>query len=145
MFTIQISEFCEYTLKDFTNLLSIQNETKFKIIIPKPVMLPSHSKDMVGNIYALAAYAGHLLADVSDKFGYYIPSPFTANHFYFSIETDKYKDLALHLFIITSVYFASETYDFKVILTLVNTYLNKVDNGNINCSAIGLFAITKCF
>jgi hypothetical protein len=75
MIKININEFQNYDSKSMYEYLLVQNDTEFEIIIPREAVAGINEKYMLAIEFIGAAYAGHLLSEISSCFGYYTPCP----------------------------------------------------------------------
>ncbi len=99
MLTISINEFTGYDSKSLYEFLMLQNQTAFKIKIPK-IYVPGDDNFQVFWEYHQAAYVGHLLSAISESFAYNVPAPSKLQPFIFEIEIKDVEVFADQLSII---------------------------------------------
>ena len=145
MLTIKITEFALYSEEDFYTYLTIEKETSFKIIYPKFACKPLSPDDDIINQYYLIGWAGQQLAEISLQFGYFVPSPFLDNDFYFIIQTQNLKQLAFVLHHTIRMITATSEEVFLVYKQQANDFYNRANKNEVICRTQGLYAIASCY
>ncbi len=103
MLTISINEFTGYDSKSLYEFLMLQNQTEFKIKIPK-IYIPGDDNFQVFWEYHQAAYVGHQLAEIARSFAYYVPAPSKLRPFIFEVEIKDIEIFADQLSSIINAY-----------------------------------------
>ena len=85
MTTLNISQFTNYTLEDFIEYLNLQTDNEFEIVVPRKTFLKDDYNLYVAMDFRNAAFIGHLLSNVTDSIGYYVPSPLKDEAFHFRV------------------------------------------------------------
>jgi hypothetical protein len=145
MLTIKITEFALYSEADFYTYLTIEKESSFKIIYPKFGCKPLNSDDEISNQYYLIAWAGQQLAEISQQFGYFVPSPFLENDFYFVIQTRKLKQLAFVLYHTKRMITTRLEEDFRKYEQQAIDFFARANKDEVICRTQGLYAIASCY
>lgn len=75
MIKINIPEFTSYSKETIYEFLILQAETEFEISLRRISEAVIDPNILVSMDYRDAAYAGQLLCQISESFGYYVPYP----------------------------------------------------------------------
>jgi len=145
MLTIKITEFTLYSEEDFYTYLTIEKETSFKIIYPKFACKPLSPDDDIINQYYLIGWAGQQLAEISLQFGYFVPSPFLDNDFYFIIQTPNLKQLAFVLHHTNRMITTRLEEEFRKYEQQANDFFARSNTYEVICRTQGLYAIASCY
>ena len=100
MVIINIIEFTDYDAAAIHEFLLLQQETEFKIYIPRLPFEESDNLDLSVE-FLLASYAGQLLGELSTNFSYFVPSPHKKDAFFFEVtipDLEKFS-ATLHLIV----------------------------------------------
>ena len=112
MHTINLFEFSDYEYKDIYAYLMLQNETSFRITMPKHFIAPQEDKYIIATEYYDAIYFGQKLSEFSHDFCYNVPSEYSAAPFTYELNTTEMEKLAETLFyLIRGIIFDSENTD----------------------------------
>ena len=91
-------EFADYTYKDLYVYLMLQNETAFRITMPKDDSVEKTDKIMIVTEYYDALYFGQKLSELSHDFCYSVPSEYSVFPFAYEFSTADMEKLAETLF-----------------------------------------------
>jgi hypothetical protein len=108
MVTIKIEEFEGYDIDEFTEFLLAQNDDQFEIISQKDGVLFFSPHNELAREFAIAAYIGQRLSEISSTFSYTGASLADAGEFTFQIKTKKIDELADILFLFSGGFGNSE-------------------------------------
>jgi len=106
--TINIKEFGGYDIDEFKEFLIAQNANEFKITLPKEGVLFYSAHNELAREFAIAAYIGQRLSEISSEFKYYSAPLADLGEFTFEIETKKLNELAGILHFLSAGYGNSE-------------------------------------
>lgn len=96
MISINITQFFTYTNPQLYVFLLKENQSNWRIIIPRSDYEEEPDQLQVMIDFLNAAYAGQLLAEAAANFGYYVPGPATTNSFSFELtitDTENFTDV----------------------------------------------------
>ncbi|MEO5945603.1 MAG: hypothetical protein ABIP79_02215 [Chitinophagaceae bacterium] len=110
MHTINLMEFADYEYKDLYAYLMLQNETVFRITMPKDVTASKADKVMIVTEYYDALYFGQKLSELSHDFCYNVPSEYSESPFAYELSTADMEKLAeIMFYLIRGIVLDSET------------------------------------
>jgi hypothetical protein len=127
---IEIQDISNATIDDLVNLLLDEKAQPFEIYVPKSTQLFASSSEEIAIDYAMLAFAGQKLNEVSDEFSYYYVSPSDHDSVLFKIKAKDIRQLAEALLFISYGYnneFEDEIYYWGEI----DDFIEKVKNGEI--------------
>ncbi len=105
-------EFADYEFKDIYTYLMTNNETSFRITMPRDSELQQGDKISIVTEYYDALYFGQKLSELSDDFTYSVPSEYSTSPFAFELITTDMEKLADTIFyLIKGIILDSETTD----------------------------------
>ncbi len=99
MTKVYLTEFSSYSLSSMKKFLEIQEETHFRICLPKYTCSLNSSTFKVCSEYLDAAWVGHELAGISSSFMCEVPTLGRNGFFVFEIITENIKGLANILYL----------------------------------------------
>lgn len=91
-------EFADYEYKNLYAYLMLQNETAFRITMPKDDSAEKTDKIMIVTEYYDALYFGQKLSELSHDFCYTVPSEYSLSPFAYEFSTTDMEKLAETLF-----------------------------------------------
>jgi hypothetical protein len=146
MIKININEFQNYDSKSMYEYLLVQNDTEFEIIIPREAVEGIDEQYMLAIEFIGAAYAGHLLSEISNCFAYYTPCPNQTKPFLFQAIITDIGKLADTLYFISQGFIdtdGGETFlDFQIKSA---EFLNDAFEDKVKCDTLGLLHIANIF
>ncbi|MEP7111361.1 MAG: hypothetical protein ABI760_25420 [Ferruginibacter sp.] len=146
MISINISEFDDYDRESIYEFVTLQEEMNYEIIIPKVIVATDDPPHAVFWQYSTAAYAGHLLNDVSSSFGYLVPSANKKDYFKFDAKIKDIAKFADLLYLITAVYFAvHETDEIRKFTNDATDYFGDAFDSIPYPSTSGLIFIARAY
>lgn len=105
-------EFADYEFKDIYTYLMTNNETSFRITMPRDSELQQGDKISIVTEYYDALYFGQKLSELSDDFTYSVPSEYSTSPFAFELITTDMEKLADTIFyLIRGIVLDAETTD----------------------------------
>ncbi|MEP7239024.1 MAG: hypothetical protein ABI685_14190, partial [Ferruginibacter sp.] len=98
MHTINLMEFADYEYKALYAYVMLQNETAFRITMPKDANASKADKVMIVTEYYDALYFGQKLSELSHDFCYNVPSEYSESPFAYELSIADMEKLAETLF-----------------------------------------------
>lgn len=124
---IEIQDINHKTLDDIYTLLLNNKNRSFEIYVPKSTQLFASSSEDIAIDYAMLAYAGQKLSDVSDEFSYNYVSPSNHESVLFEVKTNDINKLAKAIINISYGY--NNESDDIVYLDEIYDFLEQVESG----------------
>lgn len=118
---IEIQNIINLKETDIIDLLLDEKEQPFEIYVPKSTKLFFSESSEIANDYAMLAFAGQKLNEVSEEFNYWYVSPANHDSVLFEIKTKNIESLAKNILNISYGYnnqseedsiYLDEVYDF---------------------------------
>lgn len=129
MVTINIVEFTDYDTKAIHEFLLLQQETEFKIFVPRVPWADSDNNDLSVE-FLHASFAGHLLGQLSTNFAYYVPCPGKNEAFFFEVSITDLEKLS------TTLHFIVQGYNYPAV---------SLDNNAFHEQAVDFLAEFSCW
>jgi len=144
MHTINIYEFENYDHKAIYQYIMLQNETVYRVIVPKEMKKPECDNFDVLWEYHIAANIGQKLFEISDAFAYYVPSIYRKQAFAFDIElTDQEKLADILFFIITGLFEHDTETTIKFHEEATKLFTEAFENEDLEVACWGLIEIAN--
>lgn len=147
MTTIKINtvEFSPFDSKALYVVLLQQNNKEFEIMIPRQFVAKKKDNDMeIITEYMAAAYAGQLLAQAGNNFGYQVPCPKSNKPFMFHLTISEVDVFADTLYaVIQGTNFHANEIGFVNFQVLASQLLNYVYQEDYECHTSGLLHIAQ--
>jgi hypothetical protein len=141
MTTIKINEFTGYDIDEFIEFVNTETSGEFIIHIPKETTLFYCSCEDISQEYAIAAYIGQKLHEISSKFEYHAADLNSLGEFTFIILTNNFKTLGELISEISSVFGNSETIEPINFTSEVSSFIKEFRNKKAACQDLFDLAI----
>lgn len=133
MTVLKINEFEGYDVDEFIEFVSVETNGKFSIHIPKETTLFSSPNDEISHEYAIVAYIGQKLHEISSTFDYYPADISKPGEFVFTITTNDFTALGELIAEISSVFGNSETIEPINFVNEVSSFIEEFKDRQVSC------------
>ena len=120
---------------EILGLIELEQSKKVSIYVPKSTQQFFSDSLAIANDYAMAAYSGQLLENISSFFTYEMISPTAYESIMFEIIFDDKEQLAEVLFLISCLYDINELPDEdssgEPLIAIVGQFLYEIEQGDI--------------
>jgi hypothetical protein len=141
---IDIQEIKTENVQEIINML-LEKEQIVEISVPKSTLLYFSEQSAIAHDYALLAYVGQRLKDLSDTFSYNYVSPDKHESVFFRITANNVEELAATLMEL-SYNFNNENYpDEYIPFEDMYDYINKVHSLNITPACVDFIDVFNKF